>query len=38
MNRASWRESRNVFALAARSVYLQFKLLKWTYDVLFKKV
>lgn len=38
MNRASWRESRNIFALAARAVYLQYKLLKWTYEVLYKKV
>jgi len=37
MNRASWRESKNIFALAARVVYLQGKLLKCTYDVLFKK-
>ena len=27
MGRSSWRESRNIFALAARAVYLQFKLL-----------
>lgn len=38
MGRASWRESKNSLALAARAVYLQFKLLKWTYDVLFKKL
>ncbi|RZA00775.1 MAG: glycosyltransferase [Sphingobacteriaceae bacterium] len=38
MGRASWRESRNIVALTARAVYLQFKLFKWTYDVLFKKV
>ncbi len=38
MGRASWRESKNPLALAARAVYLQFKLLRWTYDVLFKKV
>ncbi|GAA4316058.1 hypothetical protein GCM10023149_12900 [Mucilaginibacter gynuensis] len=38
MGRASWRESKNVFALAARAVYLQFKLLRWTYDALFKKL
>ncbi|RCH55126.1 glycosyl transferase family 2 [Mucilaginibacter hurinus] len=38
MGRASWRESRNVFMLAARSVYLRLKLLKWTSDYLFRKV
>ncbi|NNU33326.1 glycosyltransferase [Mucilaginibacter sp. S1162] len=37
MGRAGWRESKNIFALAARAVYLQFKLLKWTADVLFKR-
>jgi len=37
MGRSSWRESRNIFALAARAVYLQFKLLKWTSDVFFKR-
>jgi len=37
MNRAGWRESKNIFALAARRVYLQFKLLKCTYDILLKK-
>lgn len=37
MGRSSWRESKNVLALAARSVYLQFKLLKCTADVLFKR-
>jgi glycosyltransferase involved in cell wall biosynthesis len=36
MNRANWRESRNPFALTARAVYLQFKLLKWTYSYYFK--
>lgn len=36
MGRSSWRESRNIFALAPRAVYLQFKLLKNTYDVFFK--
>jgi glycosyltransferase involved in cell wall biosynthesis len=37
MGRAGWRESKNIFALAARAVYLQFKLLKWTADILFKR-
>lgn len=37
MGRSSWRESRNIFALAARAVYLQGKLLKCTYDVFFKR-
>lgn len=37
MGRSSWRESRNIFALAARAVYLQFKLLKCTRDVFFKR-
>jgi glycosyltransferase involved in cell wall biosynthesis len=37
MGRAGWRESKNLFALAARAVYLQFKLLKWTADILFKR-
>ncbi|MGF7078932.1 glycosyltransferase [Mucilaginibacter sp. UYCu711] len=37
MGRAGWRESKNIFGLAARAVYLQFKLLKWTADVLFKR-
>jgi glycosyltransferase involved in cell wall biosynthesis len=37
MGRASWRESKNIFALAARAAYLQFKLLKWTADILFKR-
>lgn len=37
MGRAGWRESKNIFALAARQGYLQFKLLKCTYDVLLKK-
>ncbi len=36
MGRSSWRESRNIFALAARAIYLQFKLLKNTRDVFFK--
>lgn len=38
MGRAAWRESKNVFVLAARAVYLKFKLLKWTSDVLLKKM
>ncbi|QQL50885.1 glycosyltransferase [Mucilaginibacter ginkgonis] len=33
MNRATWRESKNPFALAARYIYLRFKLLKWTIEV-----
>jgi glycosyltransferase involved in cell wall biosynthesis len=37
MGRASWRESKNPLALAIRAIYLQFKLLRWTYQVLFKK-
>jgi glycosyltransferase involved in cell wall biosynthesis len=37
MNRASWRESRNPLALTARFLYLQVKLARWTYDVLYKK-
>lgn len=37
MGRSSWRESKNILALAARAVYLQFKLLKCTRDVLFKR-
>ena len=37
MGRSSWRESRNIFALAARAIYLQFKLLKCTRDVFFKR-
>lgn len=36
MGRASWRESKNIFALAIRVVYLQFKLLKWTRDYYYK--
>ena len=36
MGRSSWRESKNIFALSARAIYLQFKLLKGSYDVLFK--
>jgi glycosyltransferase involved in cell wall biosynthesis len=38
MGRSSWRESRNIVALAARAVYLQFKLLKCTVDVFFKRM
>ena len=37
MNRAGWRESKNPLALAARFIYLQIKLARWTYDVLYKK-
>lgn len=37
MGRAGWRESKNPAALAVRYIYLRFKLLKWTYEVLFKK-
>jgi len=36
-NRSSWRESKNIFMLAIRELYLQFKLLKWTYRYYFKK-
>lgn len=36
MGRAGWRESKNIFALAARAIYLQFKLLRWTRDYFFK--
>ena len=36
MGRSSWRESKNPVALAARAVYLQFKLLGWTFDYFFK--
>ncbi|WDF53682.1 glycosyltransferase [Mucilaginibacter sp. KACC 22063] len=37
MNRADWRESKNPVALTARYFYLRFKLLRWTYEVLYKK-
>jgi len=37
MNRAGWRESKNPLALALRYIYLQVKLARWTYDVLYKK-
>lgn len=37
MGRARWRESKHPTALAARAVYLQFKLAKWTYHYFFKK-
>lgn len=37
MGRAGWRESKNILALAARAIYLQFKLLKWTADIIFKR-
>jgi len=37
MGRSSWRESKNPAALAVRAFYLQFKLLKWTYDYYFKR-
>jgi glycosyltransferase involved in cell wall biosynthesis len=37
MDRKSWRESNNPAFLALRSIYLQFKLLKWTYNYYFKK-
>jgi glycosyltransferase involved in cell wall biosynthesis len=36
MGRGSWRESKNPLALAARAMYLQFKLLKWTYSYYFR--
>ena len=37
MGRSSWRESRNPAALAVRAVYLEFKLLRWTYDYYFTR-
>jgi glycosyltransferase involved in cell wall biosynthesis len=37
MNRAGWRESKNPLALAVRFLYLQIKLARWTYDVLYRK-
>jgi glycosyltransferase involved in cell wall biosynthesis len=37
MNRAGWRESKNPLALAVRFLYLQVKLARWTYDVLYRK-
>ncbi|HVX52406.1 MAG TPA: glycosyltransferase [Chitinophagaceae bacterium] len=37
MNRAGWRESRNIFFLAIRAAYLKVKLLKWTRDLVSKK-
>lgn len=37
MNRAGWRESKNPFVMVLRIVYLQYKLLKCTKDVLFMK-
>lgn len=37
MGRSSWRESRNPLALTARAVYLQYKLMKCTADVLFNR-
>jgi glycosyltransferase involved in cell wall biosynthesis len=37
MNRAGWRESKSPLALTARFIYLQIKLARWTYDVLYKK-
>jgi glycosyltransferase involved in cell wall biosynthesis len=36
-NRDAWRESSNVFILALRSVYLRFRWLKNTYQLLTKK-
>ncbi len=36
MARKSWRESTNPVFLAVRKLYLQFKLLKWTYHYHFK--
>lgn len=33
MNRANWRESRNIFFLAMRAAYLKVKLARWTWDV-----
>jgi glycosyltransferase involved in cell wall biosynthesis len=37
MDRANWRESRNPLMLTLRFFYLQLKLARWTYDVLYKK-
>ena len=37
MGRSSWRESKNIASLTARAIYLQFKLLKCTADVLFDR-
>lgn len=37
MGRATWRESKNIFALALRALYLQFKLLKCTEDYFYKR-
>lgn len=37
MNRAKWRENKNPVTLAVRAVYLEFKLLKWTYDYYFRR-
>ena len=37
MGRSNWRESKNPAALTIRAVYLQFKLLGWTYDYFFKR-
>ncbi|CAM4242875.1 Glycosyltransferase involved in cell wall bisynthesis [Pedobacter westerhofensis] len=34
MERQNWRESRNPFFLAVRAIYLQAKLLSWTYKLL----
>lgn len=36
-NRASWRESKNLFFLAVRAIYLQWKQAKWTYKLLTTK-
>jgi hypothetical protein len=38
VNRSSWRESKNIFALAARELYLKYRLLKnsWQLAVLNK--
>lgn len=36
MGRAGWRESKNPLALAIRYFYLRVKLLRWTYEVLYK--
>jgi glycosyltransferase involved in cell wall biosynthesis len=37
MGRAGWRESKNPAALAIRAVYLQVKLLRWTWQYLFNR-
>jgi glycosyltransferase involved in cell wall biosynthesis len=36
MGRSNWRESRNPAILSVRSIYLPFKLLRWTYFYYFR--